>query len=348
LLTFAGCESPADKAEWLVEQIVATPSDWARPEHKRTVAEAKDELLQLGPAALLAMINGLGNDNRFVGMWLLEPIVAAGDSAVEPLAAALMDENANRRQWALLAITGLATKGVDISAAIPAILQCTGDADAEIRALSLPAISCAQHDRGVTQLISSLNDPDEHVQSEAAKYLGVIATIRAPGALIKEDTHPPVTHDVLADIKPILLSALSDESAIVRCEVANALGEFGPSVESAVRQAMMDSDAHVRAAALRSLACIRTDGAVEDLIDSLDDRAAPVRFQAATWLGVLADPDTLVLSRLRPPPLPEIQPQAISSAIPTLDAAANDNDPGVRKAATNALKAIRRSPTKGK
>jgi HEAT repeat protein len=340
-VVIAGCESPEDKASKLVAQMIATPN-------KQSLAKADEELTRLGPAALPAMIDALGEDNRFVGMWLLEPILATGESAVLPLATALADADVDRRRWALFAISGLASRGIDVSPAVPAILKCTHDTDAEIRGLSLMAISSAQSDRGVPQLVSALNDPEAKVRSEAAKTLGIIASVRVPGALLHESPLPQVSSDVLAEVRPVLTAALSDESVIVRRDVAEALGEYGPSVEPALQQPLKDSDADVRAAALKSLTCIRSDGAVAELIDGLNDPSAPVRFQAARWLGLLADPDTLVLSRLRPPPLPEIEPQAISSAIPALNAASNDNDPGVRKAATDALVAIRRDSTKGK
>lgn len=103
---------------------------------------------------------------------------------------------------------------------------------------------------------------------------------------------------------------------------------------------MEDSDAEVRAAALKSLACIRTDGAAAALINGLADPSARVRVTASEWLGMLADPDTLLLSRLCPPPLPKVEPFAFAAAIPALTAASEDDNPGVRSAATKALKTI--------
>ncbi|MCM2371890.1 HEAT repeat domain-containing protein [Aporhodopirellula aestuarii] len=341
-LMVSGCESPAEKAEQLVARIVATPADWARPGHKQTVIEAKDELIKLGPAALPAIIDGLGDDNRFVGMWLLEPILASGESAVLPLAAALTDADVDRRRWALFAISGLASKEIDISAALPAIQRCTRDEDSEIRALSLMAISSTKEDRGVPEFISALKDPDAHVRSEAAKWLGIVATVRVPGARLQDDPLPQLSESVIAEIRPKLIAAFSDESAIVRREVVGALSEYGPSVEPTLREAMKDRDAEVRAAALESLACIRSDGAVAELIEGLGDPDIPVRLRSAKWLGMLADPDTLLLSRRRPSPLPTIDPLAFEAAIDSLTTASKDAHAGVRSAASDALKKIGR------
>ena len=205
-LVISGCKPPAEKAEQLVDRIIATPADWARPEHKRTLSEAKDALIRLGPPALPAMIEGLGDDNYFVGMCLLEPILAAGDSAVLPLATALKDKDTDRKRWALFAISGLASKGIDISPAVPAILLCIRDEDAEIRAVSLMAISGAQADRGVAELLAALNDPEAEVRGEAAEYLGVVAAVRVPGAMLQDDPLPQLSSSVLDDIRPLLLS----------------------------------------------------------------------------------------------------------------------------------------------
>ncbi len=74
----------------------------------------------------------------------------------------------DRRRWAWFAISGLALKDIDVTPAIPAIVECTRDFDAEIRALSLMAIGSAQPDRGIPQLVTALSDPEANVRREAA------------------------------------------------------------------------------------------------------------------------------------------------------------------------------------
>ncbi|MEJ7595341.1 MAG: HEAT repeat domain-containing protein [Planctomycetaceae bacterium] len=335
------------EARKLIDRMLETPAKWSgrdRADYFRMAEESQPALTQLGPAALPAMIDGLGKGEGKIGQWLLLPIAKNGESAVMPLATALRDPDFHRRRWALLAISLVANEGTDVSKAGPAILDCTRDADVAIRAASMMAISSAKPDRGVHELIAALNDPEASVRGEAAKILGMVSAVRAPGAIVEEISLPPPTPTVLSEALPPLIAALQDEAPAVRREVAGALGEFGPAAEPALRQAMEDSDGEVRAAALVSLCCVRADGAVEELIDALDDPSQRVRFAGAKWLGLLANPDDLILRRLRPPPLPQIDRSAFAAAVPPLTTALDDKDAGVRSAATKALAIIRPEP----
>jgi HEAT repeat protein len=115
---------------------------------------------------------------------------------VLPLAMALHDKNLPRRRWALLAIFSVANDGVDASQAVPALLDGTHDANVEIRAASLLALSSAKADRAVHELIAALSDPDSGVRREAANTLGMVASVRAPGALIEDSPLPTPSREL--------------------------------------------------------------------------------------------------------------------------------------------------------
>jgi len=88
---------------------------------------------------------------------------------------------------------------------------------------------------------------------------------------------------------PLITKALKDGKPMVRWEAAEALGDLQArsAIGSLVAAAQGDLDAHVRAAAARSLGRLGGDPATEGLIGCLRDRDTNVAYAAAEALHTL-------------------------------------------------------------
>jgi HEAT repeat protein len=113
----------------------------------------------------------------------------------------------------------------------------------------------------VPPLIQALKNPDADIRWKAAIVLGEIGDARAVGPLV-----------VL----------LGDEDRFVRSRAAYALGLIGPPAVIDLRNALMNGSVEVRSAAAAALGPIPDPGAVEALVQDLDDPSDEV------WQDVIA------------------------------------------------------------
>jgi HEAT repeat protein len=126
------------------------------------------------------------------------------------------------------------------------------------------------------------------------------------------------------DVEELLVS-LKSEKVAERAAAARILGELGPVAKDAVpglQEALADADKDVRRSAARSLGDLGAASrpAVAPLGKCLKDPDAGVRQAAAYALGRIGDP----------------------AAKPLLEAAKKDTNEGVKRAAKDALKALKK------
>lgn len=130
--------------------------------------------------------------------------------------------------------------------------------------------------------------------------------------------------DTPKDVQELAVT-LKSEKAAERAAAARILGELGPKAKDAVpdlQAALGDADKDVRRSAARALGDIgaASKPAVSALGKALKDPDAQVRQSAAYALGRIGDP----------------------SAKPMLEAARKDTDENVKRAAKEALKALKK------
>lgn len=135
---------------------------------------------------------------------------------------------------------------------------------------------------------------------------------------------PALAQEVPKDVRELLVSLKSDKVQ-ERAAAARILGELGPAAKDAVpglQEALLDADKDVRRAVARSLGDIgrAAKPAVPALGKALKDGDAAVRQSAAYALGRIGDP----------------------AAKPFLEAAKKDSNESVKRAAKDALKALKK------
>ncbi len=135
---------------------------------------------------------------------------------------------------------------------------------------------------------------------------------------------PAPAQEVPKDVQELLVT-LKSEKVQERAAAARILGELGPAAKDAVpglQEALVDADQDVRRSAARSLGDIgrSAKAAVPALGKALQDKDATVRQAAAYALGRIGDP----------------------AAKPFLEAAKKDSNEGVKRAAKDALKALKK------
>ncbi len=131
-------------------------------------------------------------------------LIQFGESAVDPLIALLMDEDADVRVHAATALGWIGGKE-----AVPPLLVALSDDDMQVRRYAARAMCWVVDSSAVEGLISSLDDEDSYVRCYAARALGWSQDERA--------------------IEP-LTELLNDDNADVREYAATALLDLGQQV----------------------------------------------------------------------------------------------------------------------
>jgi HEAT repeat protein len=220
-----------------------------------------------------------------------------GDPAVEPLIAALEDENSDVRFFAAVAL-----KEIKDPRAVDPLIGALKDENPVVREYVAGWLGEIKDPRAVEALIAALKDKDSVVRASAMHALGAIGDPRAVAPLIAAlkrgdwgDRESAAY--ALGEIKDPrafepLIAALKDNHELVRKSAAHALGETkDPRAVEHLIGALKDKDSVVRASAARVLGGIKDRRAVEPLIETLKDSYEYVRFSALEALRAITGED---------------------------------------------------------
>jgi len=279
---------------------------------------------------------------------------AAGDAAaVEPLVAALGDEDAALRQRAAMALGELASPE-----AIPALISALGDRDRAVQwfaATSLAkigtpavepliaelhrderdavvgavmALGRMRAERAVGPLVTLLSAPDLYVREHAVEALVAIGRPAVRPLIAAATSAEPVTKKGavvalgrLADAAAAetLVGLLGDADLVARHYAVVALRQPGPAAYDALEGALASHDPAVQKAACDILGYVRDHRAIKPVAALLTDDHESVRWYAAKTLGAIDG----------------------KFAVENLIAALDDASPRVREVAILALGRIR-------
>ncbi|RLE38497.1 hypothetical protein DRJ17_03790 [Candidatus Woesearchaeota archaeon] len=244
--------------------------------------------------AIEQLIKALKNENKDIRIRAAEALGSIkSEKAIEPLIEALKDEDAGVREEAAEALGSIKSEK-----AIEPLIEALKDEDAGVRIEVAKALGSIKSEKAIEPLIEALKDENAGVRIKAAKALGSIRSEKA--------------------IKP-LIEALKDEDAGVREEAAAALGWIG-RVKPLIK-ALKNKNKDIRIGAARALGSIRSERAIEPLIEvALKDKNWEVRKGAAAALGYIGSE------------------RAVE---PLIEVALKDENIGVRESAAAALGSIK-------
>ncbi len=215
----------------------------------------------------------------------------------------------------------------DALVAIPALVACLGDPDAEVRAAAAmglvavtqavgPAESTRDEVRDVVRaLIGSLKDSQPAVRAEAAQALWSVV-LTSTGSVVVVDR---------AQVLDALINAAGDPDAGVRLSALRGLGAIGPSVSDdpppILIAAIEDASDQIRAAAAYAIVQYRRGlfRLIPALVQSMESAGPEARARYVEILGAI-----------RPP-------QFSAEAVPSLVAALDSSDGEVRFLAASSL-----------
>ena len=241
---------------------------------------------------------------RAEAAWTIGQLGPGARGCTPALAERLADGDERVRRIAAIALGRLATDNRD--GARGALLRALFDPVQAVRWEAARALASQHFDPAQAgALAEALGSPDEFVRGFAAWFLGEMG---------------PSARTAL----PALVAAQNDTDAGVRALVLRSLGSVGagaPEAVEALRKALRDGLGDDRWKAARSLGKLGPAAriAIPDLVAALRDENGHVRRHAAVALGRLGPADGV--------------PQA-------LEATAQDPDPAVAAAASEALRAM--------
>jgi HEAT repeat protein len=188
-----------------------------------------------------------------------------GDRAVEPMIAALNDENENVRIFAADVLGEIKD-----SRAVEPLITALRDENVEVREKTVSALGKIKHPRVLEFLIGALKDENSKVRVKAVEVLGEMKDPRV--------------------VEP-LVAALNDENEKVRMLTAEVLGETkDPRVVEPLIIALNDENSEVRVKTLEALGKMKDSRALEPLIAALNDKSNDVRVASVKALGQMKDP----------------------------------------------------------
>jgi HEAT repeat protein len=216
------------------------------------------------PHAVAPLIAALGDGETELGRKAFEALLKIGRSAVEPLIAALRDQDQYVREAAARALGRL-----DDSRAVEPLVAVLRDNYSSVRKAAAWALGMLGDLRAVEPLLTALQDPDRIVREAAVGALGELGDFRA--------TEP-------------LIAVLRDKDWYVRLTAAQALGKLGnPRIVEILIATLGNDDRDERLLAAVALREIADPRAVEPLIGTLQDKDGAVRRAAVLALGRIGD-----------------------------------------------------------
>lgn len=271
-------------AEVAGDEAVETLSELLQ-EEDRVVKEGTVEILgEIGTKKAAQILTVYLGDEVVAGH-VAETLASIGEPAVEPLVAALRDQDSDVRSRTAEVLVQIGEPAVE------SLIRALRDDDRWVRRGVAEALGRIEDRRAVEPLIEVLGD--ELAAWEAAEALGQIGDGRAIEPLIaamRDELVGWAAAEALVQIgapavEP-LIGALGDELA--RRAAAEALVKIGESAVEPLIRALQDRDRTVRQAAAKALREIG-EPAVEPLIKALQDRNRHVRWQVAKALGEIRD-----------------------------------------------------------
>jgi len=157
-----------------------------RDREESVVYVAADALANVGRPAVDSLILCLEDDvmlARLGGVLALGQLASRNvrdDRAVEPLIAAMGDEDPKVRTYAVWALGWYRDPG-----SVPALVEALGDSEAAVRAEAAKALRRSKDARAVDPLLAALEDGDVQVQQNAALTLGQMQERRALPKLVE-------------------------------------------------------------------------------------------------------------------------------------------------------------------
>jgi len=282
---------------------------------------AAEALGKIGAPAVELLIAALKDKrmDRYVHEAAAEALGKSGDArAIEPLIAALKDEDTDVRRYATKSLGEIGIPAVEL------LIAALKDEDRVVRRGAVKTLGELKDARAVEPLIAVLKDKNKYVREAAAEALGNLMDARAVEPLIgalkdkdadvcrkaaetldkigwkpgqneagaaywigKRDWEECIRIGVLA-IEP-LIAVLKDRDWCVRKAATEALGKIGDAraIESLLA-ALKDEDENVRIKAAEALGNIGDARAVEPLIAALKNQ--DVREVATEALGKIGTP----------------------------------------------------------
>lgn len=241
----------------------------------------------MGEIAFQPLIDGLDDPDRGIRLGAAMALGYLGDErAIEPLIAALRVEPGMKNMpYNSGAMSGLRKFGARAVEPLVAALQ---DDNTDIRANAAMALAHPGSSRAVPPLIESLQDYNPKVRSHAAMALGSIGDTAAvePLLALLEDSDPEpraIASGSLGRfgddraVDPLLHLLQNDESSRVRMRTAQSLGHLGnmAAFEPLLHALRNDPDWMVRGSAAFALAGVDEARAVEPLLEALSLKDAP-------------------------------------------------------------------------
>ncbi len=267
-------------------------------------ARAEDALIQIGEAAIPALINAFRRKNinsevascsclSQIGQKAIPPLLAVlndedsdvqfwsattlakfkNRETVEPLLEALLQAQSSEARWGFIGALG----DIGDQRAVPSILLFLHDAHRFVRLTAAEALGQLGDRQAIDPLIQSLDDEDGGVRAWSADALGKIGDPKAVGPLIEHFNQ--------------------EENSEAKESIIRALGEIGHAQAfEIILDTLKNGDTtDLRCQAVIALGQLGDKRAVQPLMKAIRDKDYTVRYYSVKALGVLGDAQALPL-----------------------------------------------------
>ena len=312
--------------------------------------DTSDEMMREWVRIYLVQLDLRSLMNRLMAQQGLD--IRYREGAIQPLLAALMDEDGDTRLSAANALGNIKDP-----AALSALIDALKDKDSNVRYSVVYALGNIKDPAAFSALLDALKNGDSDTRSSAADALGRRKDTAALPALIdalKDDDRDTrcSTADALGMLKNpntlfALIDALKDKNEFVRISVANALGNLKDTrTLTALLVTLKDKHEFCRAGAASALGTFNNPVVLSALLDALNDEEYIVRSSAAEALRNFKEPVVLAAlldaikdkdSAVRSSAAQALGSFQETTALAALLVAINDEDFFVRMSAADTL-----------
>lgn len=245
-------------------------------------SEAANALIKIGESAVDPLIAALRSNHVTIRENAARALGAISDiRAVEPLITSLKDENAVVRKNAAVALGEIGDPD-----AVEALIHSLKDEDPDVRYSAAQALGKIKDIRALEPLASALGDKKSKVQKSASEALTeIIKKLKDTGnieSLIALSEHSErgvrlIAFETMGKIKneraiQHLISALGENDIEIRETAVEALKKSGNSAVEHLIAALSDKDPAVRTTSAMILGELKNESAVEPLTAALTDQ----------------------------------------------------------------------------